>query len=71
MEPEVNVLSDLLSTVTTVITSFVSWLSSVTTALIANPLVMLMFGLGIALLIYKIVIRLVGKTSFRGSKRKR
>lgn len=70
-EPVVDVLADLLSSVTTVITSFLSWFTSVCTSLIANPLVMLMFGMGIAILIYKLVIRLVGKASFRSSRRRR
>ena len=64
-------MADLLSSVSTVITSFLSWFSSVCTSLIANPLIALMFGMGIALLIYKLVIRLVGKASFRGGKRRR
>ena len=64
-------MADLLSSVTTVITSFLSWFSSVCTSLIANPLIALMFGMGIALLIYKLVVRLVGKASFRGGKRRR
>ena len=64
-------MSDLLSSVTTVITSFLSWFSSVCTSLISNPLIALMFGMGIALLIYKLVIKLVGKASFRGGRRRR
>lgn len=64
-------MADLLSSVTTVITSFLSWFSSVCTSLIANPLIALMFGMGIALLIYKLVIKLVGKASFRSSRKRR
>ena len=64
-------MSDLLSNVTTIITNFLNWFSSVCTSLIANPLVMLMFGMGIAILIYKLVIKLVGKASFRSSRRRR
>ena len=64
-------MSDLLSTVSTVITNFLTWFSSVCTSLIANPLVALMFGMGIALLIYKLVIKLVGKASFRSSRKRR
>ena len=64
-------MSDLLSNVTTVITNFLTWFGNVCTSLIANPLISLMFGMGIALLIYKLVIRLVGKASFRSSKRRR
>lgn len=71
MEPEVNVLSDLLSNVTTIITNFLSWFGSVCTSLVSNPLVILMFGMGIAILIYKLVIKLVGKASFRSGKRRR
>ena len=68
---EPTALETLLSSVTDVITSFLTWFGSVCTSLIANPLVMLMFGMGIALLIYKLVIKLVGKASFRSSRRRR
>ena len=64
-------IETLLSSVTQVITSFLSWFGSVCTSLIANPLVALMFGMGIALLIYKLVIKLVGKASFRSSRKRR
>ena len=64
-------MADLLSTVSTVITNFLTWFSTVCTSLIANPLVALMFGMGIALLIYKLVIKLVGKASFRSSRKRR
>ena len=70
MEPT-SALSTLLSNVTTIITSFLSWFSSVCTSLIANDLVILMFGMGIAILIYKIVLSLVSKASFRRRKGRR
>lgn len=70
-EPVVDVMTELLSNVTTVITNFLSWFGSVCTSLIANPLVALMFGMGIAILIYKLVIGLVGKASFRSRRRRR
>lgn len=71
MEPEVNVLSTLLSNVTTILTSFLSWFASVCTALISNDLVMLMFGISIAILIYKLGLGLVSKASFRKSRKRR
>ena len=64
-------MSDLISNVTTIITNFLSWFSTVSTALISNPMIALMFGLGIALLMYKLVVKLVGKASFRSSRRRR
>ena len=64
-------MSDLISNVTTIITNFLSWFSTVSTSLIANPMIALMFGLGIALLMYKLVVKLVGKASFRSSRRRR
>ena len=64
-------MESLLSTVTTVITNFLTWFGDVCTSLISNPLIALMFGMGIALLIYKLVIKLVGKASFRGGRRRR
>ena len=68
---EPTALETLLSTVTTVITNFLTWFGSVCTSLIANPLIQLMFGMGVALLIYKIVVKLVGKASFRSSRKRR
>lgn len=70
-EPVVDVMTSLLENVTTIITNFLSWFSTVCTSLIANPLVALMFGMGIAILIYKLVLKLVGKASFRSSRRRR
>ena len=66
MEP-VSPMADLLSAVTTVITSFTSWLSSLTTALIGNPAVQIMFALGVILLVSRFVIGLIKV----GKKRKR
>lgn len=69
--PTTSVLDTLISSVTTIIGSFLDWFSEVATSLIANPMIALMFGLGIALLMYKLVLRLVGKASFRKSGRRR
>ena len=71
MEPAQDAMSTLLSNVTTIITSFLSWFGSVCTSLIANDLVILMFGMGIALLIYKLVLGLVSKASFRKRRGRR
>ena len=71
MEPEVNIMTQLLENVQTVISNFTSWFTSVTTALISNPLIALMFGMGIALLIYKLVVSLVGKASYRKRGKRR
>ena len=68
---EPTAIETLLSSVTDVITSFLTWFGNVCTSLIANPLIQLMFGMGIALLIYKLVVKLVGKASFRSSRRRR
>lgn len=70
-EPVVDVMADLLSAVQTVISNFTAWFTSVTTALIANPVIQLLFGMGIALLIYKLIVKLIGKASFRGGKKRR
>ena len=70
-EPVVDVMSDLLSVVQTVISNFTAWFTSICSALITNPLIQLMFGMGIALLLYKLVVKLVGKASFRSGKRRR
>ena len=66
-----NVLSTLIESVTTIISSFLNWFTEVATSLISNPMIALMFGLGIALLMYKLVVRLVGKASFRSSRKRR
>ena len=58
MDP-VSPMADLLSAVTTVITSFTSWLTSLTTALIGNPAVQIMFALGVILLVSRFVIGLI------------
>lgn len=68
--PTPSVLDTLISSVTTIIGSFLDWFGEVATSLIANPMIALMFGLGIALLMYKLVVRLVGKASFRSSRRR-
>ena len=64
-------LEVLLTTVGTVLSSFLTWLTNVTTSLIANPLIQLMFGMLIALLIYRLVVALVGKAGFKRSKKRR
>ncbi len=64
-------MADLISNVSTIITNFLTWFTTVSSSLIANPMIALMFGLGIALLMYKLVVRLVGKASFRSSRRRR
>lgn len=64
-------MTDLISNVSTIITNFLTWFTTVSSSLIANPMIALMFGLGIALLMYKLVVRLVGKASFRSSRRRR
>ena len=71
MEPEVNIMTQLLENVQTVISNFTSWFTSVTTALISNPLIALMFGMGIALLVYKIVVGLVKTASLRKKGRRK
>lgn len=71
MEPAVDYMADLLSAVTTVITNFASWVTSLTTSLIANPLVQLLFGMGIALVIYRLIVGLVKGASFRKGRKRR
>ena len=57
-------MTELISNVSTIITNFLTWFNQVATSLIANPMIALMFGLGIALLMYKLVVKLVGKSKF-------
>lgn len=64
-------METLVESVTTVITAFLNWFTAMSTSLISNPFVALMFGLGIALLVYKLIISLVGKASFRKRGRRR
>lgn len=68
MDP-VSPMADLLSAVTTVITSFTSWLTSLTTALIGNPAVQIMFALA---MIYSVIALVIGFIKGRkGRKRRR
>lgn len=69
MEPVVNGMSDLLSAVTTVITSFVTWMSSLTTALIGNAFVQIMFAISMILLVINLLVGFIKRR--RGGKRKR
>ena len=72
MDP-VSPMADLLSAVTTVITSFTSWLTSLTTALIGNPIVQLLFAMIVVFSIVRLVIGLVksaGKHGRGGKKRR-
>lgn len=59
MEEEVSVLSTLLESVSTVLSNLLSWISSATTSLIANPAIQLMFGISMGLLAIGFVVRLV------------
>lgn len=58
MDP-VSPMADLLSAVTTVITSFTSWLTSLTTALIGNPAVQIMFAIAMIFTVCRFVIGLI------------
>lgn len=71
MQETTTGLAALVESVGTIITSFLDWFTEVSTSLISNPMIALMFGLGIALLIYKLVVGLVGKASFRRRGRRR
>lgn len=68
MDP-VSPMADLLSAVTTVITSFTSWLTSLTTALIGNPAVQIMFAIAIIFTVCRFIIGLI--KGGRGKKRRR
>lgn len=68
---EVNYLADLISAVGTVITGFVGWISTVTTSLIANPLIQLLFGMLVAMLVTRLVIGLVKSAGGKKRSRKR
>lgn len=69
MEPVVDTMTDLLSAVSTVITSFVSWLSSLTTALIGNPAVQIMFAISMIFIVSRFVIGLIKVN--KGKRRRR
>lgn len=64
-------MADLITSVGTVISNFCVWFTSICSGLIDNPLIQLMFGMGVALLLYKLLIKLVGKASFRSSRKRR
>ena len=71
MEGTATGLSALIESVGTILSSFLEWFGTMSSGLISNPMIALMFGLGIALLIYKLVVSLVGKASFRKRGRRR
>lgn len=72
MEPVVDYMADLLSAVTTVLTTFVTWISTITTALISNPIVQLAFAICIIVFIIRMVYGWVlGAGQRRGRKRRR
>ena len=70
-EPVVDLMADLLSAVSTVISNFATWVTSLTTSLIANPLVQLLFGMCIALVIYRLIIGLVKSAGMRKKGRRK
>ena len=70
MDP-VSPMADLLSAVTTVITSFTSWLSSLTTALIGNPVIQLLFAMIVVFSLVRLVIGLVKSAGKHGRGKKR
>lgn len=69
MEPVVDGMSDLLSAVGTVITSFTGWMSTLTTALIANDFVKIMFAISMIGLVISIVIGFIKRRRGRGRRR--
>lgn len=68
---EVNVLADLITAVGTVISGFVGWIQTVTTSLIANPIIQLMFGMLVAMLVTRLVIGLVKTAGGKKKSRRR
>lgn len=70
MEPT-NPMSALLEAVTTVITSFTSWLTSLTTAIIGNPIVQLLFALIVIFALVRFLIGLVKTAGGRKSRKRR
>lgn len=70
MEP-VSPMADLLSAVTTVITSFTSWLTSLTTALIGNPVVQLLFAMIVIFALTRFIIGLVKTAGGKRGRKKR
>ena len=72
MEPVVDYMADLLSGVTTVLTTFVTWISTITTALISNPIIIVLFAVCIITFIIRMVYGWVlGAGQRRGRKRRR
>lgn len=54
-----NSMADLLSTITTILASIVSWTTSVVTMITSNPLILLFVILGVALIAIGVVKRLL------------
>lgn len=61
----------LLTAVGTVLSSFTSWFGSISTMLMASEVVQLMIGLAVASLLIAILMKIIGKATFRKSSRRR
>ena len=70
-EPSVSVMETLLNVVGDVLTGFVGWFGTISTMMIESPVVQLMVGLGVASLLVAILLKIIGKATFRRSSRRR
>lgn len=52
-------MAELLSTITTILTSIISWTQSVITMITSNPLILLFVIMGVALIAIGVVKRLL------------
>ena len=64
-------MESLLSTIGDVLTSFVTWFGDISSMLINSPVVQLMVGLGVASLLVAMLLKIIGKATFRRSSRRR
>lgn len=64
-------MDDLLTVVGSVLNAFVSWFGTISTMMIESPVVQLMVGLGVASLLIAILLKIIGKATFRRSSRRR
>ena len=64
-------MDSLLAVVGTVLNAFAVWFGTISTMMIESPVVQLMVGLGVASLLIAILLKIIGKATFRRSSRRR
>lgn len=59
MEATATTMADILSAITTILTSVISWVGSIVTVITSNPLILLFVVIGVGLIAIGVVKRLL------------